>query len=113
MGDKLKHTPTVRRHLTAPLAVPDERKGNWVSPGRIIGSSPWLAELWAKRAALNGKVKLIAWGMRDIAFREKELLRWAEAFPEARVVRYPEAGHFVPEECPDELAAELRAILAG
>lgn len=63
------------------------------------------------RAVFAGKVSLIAWGMKDIAFREKELRRWTEAFPDARVVRFAEAGHFVAEEAPDELAEEIRAIL--
>ena len=38
------------------------------------------------------------------------LPRWREAFPDARVVQIPDAGHFVQEEAPDALA---QAILAG
>jgi hypothetical protein len=36
---------------------------------------------------LDGKIKLIAWGMKDIAFREKELNYWIKHFPDANVVR--------------------------
>lgn len=43
---------------------------------------------------------LLAWGMKDIAFREKELKRWMELFPAARVIRYEDAGHFLSEEKP-------------
>ena len=48
------------------------------------------------------KIQLITWGMKGIAFREKELNHRAKHFPNA--------GHFVAEEKPDELISEIRAI---
>jgi haloalkane dehalogenase len=110
-GDSRNLTPELHRHITAPLATPDERRGSWVFPREIIGSSEWLAGLWSARELLRGKVRLIAWGMKDIAFREKELATWAESFPEARVVRFPAAGHFVAEEAGEELGREMERIL--
>jgi haloalkane dehalogenase len=59
---------------------------------------------------LKGKIKLIAWGMKDIAFREKELNRWRETFPDARVIQFADAGHFLPEEKPEELISELKVL---
>ena len=50
--------------------------------------------------------------MKDIAFREKELNQWVEYFPDAKVVRYADTGHFVAEEKPDELVHELTAMLS-
>ncbi|MEZ4518701.1 MAG: alpha/beta fold hydrolase [Chloroflexota bacterium] len=73
-GDKARLTPEIHRHYLMALSVPAERKGCWVFPGQIIGSSGWLDDLWSWRSALEGKVKLIAWGMKDIAFREKSLI---------------------------------------
>jgi haloalkane dehalogenase len=112
-GDKTRLTAEVRRHVETPLAVPEERKGNWVFPGEIVGSTAWLRQLWDARGGLDGKVRLIAWGMKDIAFREQELNRWIEAFPDARVARFPDAGHFLAEERPVELLAEIRTILGA
>lgn len=109
-GDKTLLTPAVRRHITRPLSIPEQRRGTWVFPREIVGSSAWLADLWSRRSALAGKVRLIAWGMKDIAFREKELQTWRESFPAARVVRFREAGHFVAEEAPEELAREIRTM---
>jgi haloalkane dehalogenase len=60
---------------------------------------------------LNGKPKLIVWGMKDIAFREKELKQWECTFPEARTVRLSSVGHFVQEEAPDELAEAVVPFL--
>ncbi len=109
-GDKSKLTPEIHRHFIQPLARPEERKGSWVFPRQIIAASDWLADLWAQRDRLKGKIKLIAWGMKDIAFREKELNHWAQHFPSARVVRYADAGHFLAEEKSAELIEELRSL---
>ncbi|MFO8051959.1 MAG: hypothetical protein R6V01_09735 [Thermoplasmatota archaeon] len=38
-GDKKKLTDEVHRHILKPLEKKDERKGAWVFPNRIIGSS--------------------------------------------------------------------------
>jgi haloalkane dehalogenase len=111
-GDKSKLTPEIHRHYLEPLANPAERKGNWVFPKQIIAASHWLAGLWSQREELQGKIELIAWGMKDIAFRENELNRWTEHFPGVRVVRYPDAGHFLAEEVPGELIGELETILS-
>lgn len=112
-GDKRRLTPAIHRHYLMPLDKSAERKGCWVFPKEIIGSSDWLADLWSRREALAGKVALIAWGMKDIAFREKELNRWAAAFPDARVVRWADGGHFAADEKATALVAELSPLLDG
>ena len=50
-------------------------------------------------------------GLKDIAFREKELKRWEGAFPTARTARLSSVGHFVQEEAPDELGAAVVPFL--
>jgi len=110
-GDKTRLTPGIHRHYLEPLARPEERKGCWVLPGQIIGASEWLQELWDRRGALQEKRILIAWGMKDIAFRKKELETWIRAFPNAYVVRFGDCGHFVSEEKTAELMDEIRKLL--
>jgi pimeloyl-ACP methyl ester carboxylesterase len=110
-GDKRRLTPKIHAHYLMPLSKPDERKGTWVFPGQIIGSSDWLQSLWDKRGVLQGKNILIAWGMKDIGFREKELKTWMNAFPLAKVVRFEDAGHFVAEEKPAELIGEIMNLI--
>lgn len=112
-GTRSRLTPEIHQHYLAPLARPEERKGCWVLPGRIIGSSDWLRSLWEQRNVLQDKNVLIAWGTRDIAFRKKELATWIMAFPRARVVRYEDTGHFVSEERPTELVTEIRNLQDG
>lgn len=110
-GERGKLTPEIHRHFIQPLSRPEERKGCWMFPWQITAASDWLADLWEERGRLNGKIKLIAWGMKDIAFREKELNRWATYFPTARVVQYPGAGHFLAEEKSEELMEELSCLM--
>ncbi|MEX0761502.1 MAG: hypothetical protein WD208_11355 [Dehalococcoidia bacterium] len=43
-----------------------------------------------------------------MASRPVELERWTQAFPSAKVVRLEAAGHFVPEEAPEELGEAVR-----
>lgn len=111
-GDKRKLTPAAHGHYLRALGEPAERTGCMVMPGRIIGSTPWLAQIDAALPRLRAIPTLIVWGMKDIAFREKELLRWQRTLPGARVVRLPGVGHFVQEEAPDELAAAVAPFLA-
>ena len=109
-GDKTKLTAEVHRHYLMPLENSLERKGNWTFPKEIIASSDWLQSLWDRRHVLKDAKILFAWGMKDIAFRPKELERWIEAFPSARVVRFPGEGHFLAEEKPSELVAAIRTL---
>jgi len=111
VGDKSRLTKEVHDHYLKPLEKKEERKGSWVFPRRIIGSSEWLESLWNKHERLKGKNVLLAWGMKDIAFREKELNRWKGTFPDATVVRFEDAGHFVAEERPKELSDNMKKLL--
>ena len=112
-ADKSRLTPKIHAHYLMPLAKPDERKGSWVFPAEIIGSSDWLQSLWDKRDVLKQKKILIAWGMKDFGFRENELKTWMLAFPDAKVVRFEDAGHFVVEEKPAELITEMKNLFGS
>ena len=82
-----------------------------IFPKQIIGSTAWLGRLWDSIPTLNDKPKLIVWGMKDIAFRERELVRWERTFPDARSIRLRSVGHYVQEEAPDELVAVVIPFL--
>jgi len=110
-GERMKLTGDIHRHFLMPLRKPQERKGCWVMPRQILGSKEWLGELWRERTAICGKPALIVWGMRDIAFRKKELKVWLEAFPAARVRCLEGAGHYVQEEGAVELNQAAKSFL--
>lgn len=110
-GEKHRLTPEIHRHYLYPLGKERDRKGCWVFPQEIVGSTPWLKTLWSKREVLKNKRVLIVWGMKDIAFREKELTKWMQVFPNANTIRFPDAGHFVAEEKGDEFAVTIENFL--
>lgn len=97
-GDLSRLTPAIHQHYFNALAKPAERKGCWTFPKRIIGSGGWLDSLWTRRDRIREKPALLLWGMKDIAFREKELNRWTGLFSNCKVIRYEDTGHFVQEE---------------
>ncbi len=110
-GDPQRLTREIHRHYLDSQPTPDTRKGTWVFPQQIIGASAWLASLWAQREKLANKPTLIAWGMKDIAFREKELRRWQEAFPHANVTRLEGVGHYVQDEAGETLVDLMQTFL--
>lgn len=103
-GKRERLTPEIHRHYFEALPTPDSRKGTWVFPKQIIGSTEWLNDLWAQRDKLSSKPVMIAWGMKDIAFRENELRRWQSTFPHAQVTRFEDAGHYVQDESGEQIA---------
>ena len=54
---------------------------------------------------------LICWGMRDFCFTEAFLNGWTERFPEARVHRFADAGHYVVEDDGEEMIPLIRDFL--
>ena len=55
---------------------------------------------------------LICWGDHDVVFPPRVLDIWRGHWPHAKVHRFPDCGHWVLEDAPDEIAAHVRAFLA-
>jgi len=112
-GEKALLTPEIHRHYFDALPTPESRKGTWVFPRQIIGSSAWLDSLWQRRANIADKPAMLAWGMKDIAFREQELRRWQELFPKAQVTRFATSGHYVQDEQGEAIAKLIGDFMAA
>jgi haloalkane dehalogenase len=111
-GDKGKLTPSIHRQYTAPFPTAASRVAPWVLARELIGSSDWYEGLWARRELLADKPALLLWGLKDPTFGAAALERWRGALRRARTVEFPEAGHFVQEEAPEEAARAIREFLA-
>lgn len=110
-GERRRLRPEVHRHYLAPLASPSERWAQWRLVGELTASNDWYDGLWQARAALADKPALILWGMRDRLMPPRHLARWREALPQAQVVEFPTAGHFVLEEAGDEAVGLIARFL--
>lgn len=55
---------------------------------------------------------LVVWGMRDPALLPVQLEGLERLVDDLRVVKLPDAGHFIPWEAPDAVAQALRAFLS-
>jgi haloalkane dehalogenase len=114
-ADRRKLTPAIHRQYLAPFPAPDDREHVlWALARALLGSGAYYADLWQRREGLRGRPVLIVWGLGDPAFRPHHLARWTTLFgSEARVARFPSAGHWPHEEEPEAVGQELSAFLGG
>lgn len=61
---------------------------------------------------LHAKPMLIAWGLRDFVFDHHFLKEWQQRFPDAEVVPFDDAGHYVLEDAKEEIVPRVREFLA-
>jgi haloalkane dehalogenase len=80
----------------------------WVFPREILGSRDFLAEIERGLPSLSDRPALIVWPTKDVAFKEPERKRWEQVFPNHRIVLIEGAGHYVPEDAPEEIVAAVR-----
>lgn len=113
IGKKQKFPPEIFEHYRRPIEKPEDRKGNWILPGQIIGSSHWLQALWEQRDRIKDIPSLIFWGMKDLGFRKKELKVWEHLLTNKTVVYLDEAGHFPHEEEAERLIEELEKLMSA
>lgn len=110
VGNKAVLTSEVMEHYRK-AQPPGERAANAALPGHIVGATDWLREIWNDRAKFSDKPALIFWGMKDIAFREKELNAWKEALSDVEVHVFEDCGHFLAEEAPERIMPPLEAFV--
>ncbi len=98
-------------HYAAVVPTPESRTGIAVFPKEILASKPWMADLEQRvESTLSDKPMVLIWGMKDPAFgRDDVLNRWKSAFPQAEVIRLDDAGHYIQEDAPEQIAAAIAA----
>lgn len=69
------------------------------------------ADALRDHSGLAGLPMFIGWGMRDPVFTPPVLDEWIRRFPQARVRRYRDAGHFVMEDAAGDLDRHVRDFL--
>lgn len=90
------------------LNTRQRRYACWAFARALSRETSWLRALWTRRHHLQGHPCLLCWGLSDPAFGPPSCLqRWQSLFPSAEVHRFPDVGHYVPEE----LGATLTPLL--
>ncbi|MBL7796578.1 MAG: alpha/beta fold hydrolase [Saprospiraceae bacterium] len=112
-GDKKKLTPETHRHYKLALPDPESRRAAYVFSAELLYATGFWAEQWRQIGTLAQKPCLIFWGMKDSFVPPYELERWQKALPEAQVMRFENAGHFVQEEEPEKMAEALRVFFGA
>jgi pimeloyl-ACP methyl ester carboxylesterase len=90
---------------------------NWYRAASLIIPPPGLTMPipdWLLKAVRKVDIPtLVIWGMLDSALLPLQLDGLDTLVEELTVVRIPDAGHFVPWEAPEEVAAALQPFLAA
>ena len=109
--------PTVAAGLIAPYSDWESR----VAISRFVHDIPrkksdntWqiLSRIEAGTALFADRPVRIVWGVKDWCFRLECLQRLEQLFPQAKVRRLEDVGHYVMEEAAGEVIEELVACLA-
>ena len=109
VGDRSVLTPEIMAHYRGAQPSPSARAASAALPGYIVGASDRLRSIRQDRAAFAEKPALVLWGLKDIAFRRKELERWKSALRDVEIHEFQDCGHFLAEEAPERLWRRFRA----
>jgi haloalkane dehalogenase len=113
-GVKRRTLPdAVMNAYRGPFPDPDSRRPVHVFPREILHSRPFLAEIEQRLPTLAAKPALIVWPTKDVAFRDPELRRWEQLFPQHHTVKIEGAGHYVQEDAADEIVQAIRDWARG
>jgi pimeloyl-ACP methyl ester carboxylesterase len=110
-GDKSKLTREIHRHYKEPLSKPKFRNGTYAFAKEVLNAGAWWDSLWADIDKIKDKPFLFFWGLKDKFILPKELDKWTEKLPNAKVIRFENAGHFAQEEEPEKMVSEIQTFL--
>jgi haloalkane dehalogenase len=111
-ADKTKLTPALHQHYLKVFPDHESRHALLAYARSFTDSSRWFNSLWQARERIKETPALILWGMKDTAFREKELKRLESVFTHATTVRLEQVGHFVQDEAGEEILPIIKDFLA-
>lgn len=111
VAQKKQFTKAIHKHYTGVFPTPATRQALHQMGLALLGASDWYARLEEKIPVLRDKPFLFLWGMKDKYFQERFLKKWEQAFPNHSTVRLKNAGHFIQEDAPEQVAEALGRFL--
>ena len=78
------------------------------------GDPAWetVVDIESKLGSFKDTPMLLPWGMKDWVFDGSFLKGWTSRFPKAAVRPFPECGHFLLEDAPEELVPLVRDFIS-
>ncbi len=117
----LHRLPRLETTVAEGLIAPYSSWQNRVAIARFVqdiprrsGDATWklLSDIERQMHHFNDRPVHLVWGMQDWCFRPECLHRFQALLPNAKSVPLEDVGHYVMEEAPAEVIAELRQVLA-
>jgi haloalkane dehalogenase len=105
--------PVVMEHYRRPFPTAASREPTHVFPRELLAARPFLEEVERGLERLRELPALICFSDGDPVFGEAERERFAQAFPNHRSVTIADAGHYLQEDAPEEIADAIAAWHPG
>lgn len=77
-------------------------------PRELVQAEPFLTAIESRLHRIGDIEALIVWGEQDFAFGADFRQRFETYFPNHRTLLLPDAGHFIQEDAPREIALAVR-----
>jgi haloalkane dehalogenase len=110
-GDKAKLTKHIHQHYLKVFPTPESRRSTLAYAKSLLDSDAFWSRLWDWCGAIQDIPALVLWGMKDIAFKEKDLKRLETIFKKSQTIRLENVGHFVQEEAGEEILPSVKEFL--
>lgn len=108
-ADRRRLSPDVYRQWLAPFEDRGARvQVLWTLARSLLASEAFFGEVERALPRLAGLPVDLLWGLKDPACPPAMLERWQRIFPQARVTRLADSGHWPHEEATAEVLAALR-----
>jgi cis-3-alkyl-4-acyloxetan-2-one decarboxylase len=72
-----------------------------------------ISDVEASLDGFSDRPTLICWGEKDFVFDKHFLAVWEDKLPQAQVRRFPDSGHYVLEDAPEEILEEVTRFLTA
>lgn len=92
----------------APFKERHQRSPTHIFPAQLTDANKFLSNIQQQINTLSDRPALLVWGMQDFAFQKPERLRFESIFRYHQTVLLKNAGHFIQEDSPVEIAEAIR-----
>jgi pimeloyl-ACP methyl ester carboxylesterase len=112
LKDRAHFNRDIHRHYLEPFPNPETRHAPLGYARSLLASGPWFQSLWDRRDGLKRVPAELLWGMQDDFCGADALERWLDIWPEAKVKRFKNNGHYLAEEQGAGLVPEVGLFLS-